>query len=173
MNNILANADEEILARYIPGMCDGTLVGALGLTEPGAGSDAVGGMRTTARRDGDRYLLNGTKLFITNGPIADLVLVYAKTDADAGPHGVTAFVVPTDAPGFSVAQKLVKMGLRGTQTAELVFEDCAVEGANIVGRENHGVAVLMSGLDLERVGLAFLILGMAERALVLAIDYAR
>jgi isovaleryl-CoA dehydrogenase len=173
MNNIVANGDDDLLARVIPGMCDGTLIGALGLTEPGAGSDALGGMRTTARRDGDRFVLNGTKLFITNGPIADLVLVYAKTDTAAGARGITAFVVPTDAPGFSVAQKLVKMGLRGSQTAELVFDDCVVDAANIVGRENAGLAVVMSGLDLERVGLAFLILGMAERALALAIDYAR
>jgi isovaleryl-CoA dehydrogenase len=173
MNNVLANGSEELLHRYIPGMCAGRLVGALGLTEPGAGSDALGGMRTTARREGDRYLLSGTKLFITNGPIADLVLVYAKTDLAAGPHGISAFVVPTDAPGFSVAQKLVKMGLRGSQTGELVFEDCEVPASNLLGEENRGVAVLMSGLDLERVGLSFLILGMGERALELTIEYAR
>jgi isovaleryl-CoA dehydrogenase len=173
MNNILANASGELLQRYIPGMCEGHLVGALGLTEPGAGSDALGGMRTTARRDGDHYLLNGTKLFITNGPIADLVLVYAKTDPAAGPHGISAFVVETDAPGFTVAQKLVKMGLRGSQTAELVFDDCRVPAANLVGDENRGVAVVMSGLDLERIGLAFLVVGMAERALELTIEFAR
>lgn len=173
MNNLIANASAELLQRYVPAMCDGTRVGALGLTEPGAGSDALGGMRTTARRDGDRYVLNGTKLFITNGPIAGLVLVYAKTDIDAGAHGISAFAVPTDTPGFSVAQKLTKMGLRGSQTAELVFDECAVPAANLVGAENRGVAVVMSGLDLERIGLAFLILGMAERALELTIDYAR
>jgi isovaleryl-CoA dehydrogenase len=173
MNNILANGRDELLRRYIPGMCEGRLVGALGLTEPGAGSDALGGMRTTARPDGERYLLNGTKLFITNGPIADLVLVYAKTDLSSGPHGITAFVVDTDSPGFSVAQKLVKMGLRGSQTAELVFDDCSVPARNLVGDENGGVAVVMSGLDLERIGLSFLILGMAERALELTIEYAR
>jgi isovaleryl-CoA dehydrogenase len=130
-------------------------------------------MRTTARRIGDEYVLNGTKLFITNGPIADLVLTYAKTDLDSGPHGISAFVVPTESPGFSVSQKLVKMGLRGSQTAELVFDDCRVPARNLVGEENRGVAVVMSGLDLERIGLSFLILGMAERALELAIDYAR
>jgi isovaleryl-CoA dehydrogenase len=172
MNNILANGSAELLERYIPGMCEGRLVGALGLTEPGAGSDALGGMRTTARREGDEYILNGTKLFITNGPIADLVLVYAKTDPAAGAHGISAFVVQTDAPGFSVAQKLVKMGLRGSQTAELVFDDCRVPAANLVGEENRGVAVVMSGLDLERIGLAFLIVGMAERALELTVEYA-
>ncbi len=173
MNNIVANGSPALSERYVPGMCAGRVVGALGLTEPGAGSDALGGMRTTARRDGDRYLLNGSKLFITNGPIADVVLVYAKTDLDAGPHGITAFVVETGSRGFHVAQKLTKMGLRGSQTAELVFDDCEVPADNIVGVENRGVAVVMSGLDLERIGLAFLILGMAERALELALEYAR
>jgi isovaleryl-CoA dehydrogenase len=173
LNNILANGSDELLRRYIPGMCEGRLVGALGLTEPGAGSDALGGMRTTARPTGDEYVLNGTKLFITNGPIADIVLTYAKTDLDAGPYGISAFVVPTETPGFSVAQKLVKMGLRGSQTAELVFDDCRVPAENLVGDENRGIAVVMSGLDLERIGLSFLILGMAERALELTIDHAR
>jgi isovaleryl-CoA dehydrogenase len=173
VNNILANAGEELRRRYIPAMCDGRLVGALGLTEPGAGSDALGGMRTTARRDGDVYVLNGTKLFITNGPIAGVVLVYAKTDPSLGAHGISAFVVDAGTPGFVVSQKLVKMGLRGSPTAELVFEDCRVPATNLVGEENRGVAVLMSGLDLERIGLAFLIVGMAERALELTIDHAR
>jgi isovaleryl-CoA dehydrogenase len=173
MNNILANGSDELCRRYVPRMCDGTLVGALGLTEPGAGSDALGGMRTTAHRDGDDYVLDGTKLFITNGPIADVVLVYAKTDRERGPHGISAFVVETSSSGFSVSQKLVKMGLRGSQTAELVFDSCRVPAANLVGEEHRGVAVVMSGLDLERIGLAFLIIGMAERALELTIDYAR
>jgi isovaleryl-CoA dehydrogenase len=173
MNNILANAGEELRRRYIPAMCEGRLVGALGLTEPGAGSDALGGMRTTARRDGDGYVLNGTKLFITNGPIADVVLVYAKTDPSLGAHGISAFIVETGTAGFAVSQKLVKMGLRGSPTAELVFEDCRVPATNLVGEENRGVAVVMSGLDLERIGLAFLIVGMAERALELTIDHAR
>jgi isovaleryl-CoA dehydrogenase len=173
MNNIRVNASEELCRRYIPGMCEGRLVGALGLTEPGAGSDALGGMRTTARRDGDDYVLNGTKLFITNGPIADVVLLYAKTDPALGAHGISAFVVETGTPGFTVSQKLVKMGLRGSPTAELVLEDCRVPAGNLVGEENRGVAVVMSGLDLERIGLAFLIIGMAERALELTIEYAR
>src|ERR1700741_3352050 len=103
MNNILANGSDQVLHPYIPVMCGGALVGALGLTEPGAGSDALGGMRTTARREGDQYVLNGTKLFITNGPIADLVLTYAKTDLGAGPRGISAFVVPTGSPGFAVS----------------------------------------------------------------------
>jgi isovaleryl-CoA dehydrogenase len=138
LNNILANAGEELRRRYIPAMCDGRVVGALGLTEPGAGSDALGGMRTTARRDGDGYVLNGTKLFITNGPIAGVVLVYAKTDLSLGAHGISAFIVETDTPGFAVSQKLVKMGLRGSPTAELVFEDCRVPATNLVGEENRG-----------------------------------
>jgi isovaleryl-CoA dehydrogenase len=173
MNNVLANGSADLCARYVPAMCEGRMVGALGLTEPGAGSDALGGMRTIARRDGDEYVLNGTKMFITNGPIADVVLVYAKTDPARGAHGISAFVVETDTPGFGVAQKLVKMGLRGSQTAELVFEDCRVPAGNLVGDENRGVAVVMSGLDLERLGLAFLIVGMAERALELTVEYAR
>jgi isovaleryl-CoA dehydrogenase len=172
LNNILANADSELCARYVPGMCDGSVVGALGLTEPGAGSDALGGMRTTARRDGDHYVLNGTKTFITNGPIADVVLVYAKTSPDLGAHGISAFVVETDAPGFAVAQKLTKMGMRGSQTAELVFDECRVPAENLVGAENGGVGVVMSGLDLERIGLSFMIIGMCERALELSLEYA-
>jgi isovaleryl-CoA dehydrogenase len=173
LNNIVANASDALCRAYVPGMCEGRLVGALGLTEPGAGSDALGGMRTSARRDGDHYVLNGTKLFITNGPIADVVLVYAKTDPARGAHGISAFVVETASPGFAVSQKLVKMGLRGSQTAELVFDDCRVPAGNLVGGENRGVAVVMSGLDLERIGLAFLIVGMAERALDLTVEYAR
>lgn len=173
LNNILANANEDICKRYIPGLSDGSVVGCLGLTEPGAGSDALGGMRTTARRDGDEYVLNGSKLFITNGPIADIVLIYAKTDPDAGPHGISAFVLETDTPGFQVAQKLVKMGIRGSQTAELALEDCRVPAANLVGEENKGVRVVMSGLDYERIGLAFMILGGAERALEISVEYAK
>jgi isovaleryl-CoA dehydrogenase len=173
LNNILANASEQLCARYVPAMCEGRLVGALGLTEPGAGSDALGGMRTTAHRDGDHYVLNGTKMFITNGSIADLVLVYAKTDPERGPHGISAFLVETATPGFSVSQKLVKMGTRGSPTVELVFEDCRIPAENLVGEENRGIGVVMRGLDLERIGLTFLIVGMAERALELTIDYAR
>jgi len=171
-NNIFRNANDEIKQRYLPGLCDGTLVGALGLTEPGAGSDALGSMATTARRDGDEFVLNGTKIYITNGDIADVVLVYAKTDLAAGHRGITAFVVDTDTPGFSVAQKLSKMGYRGSPTAELVFDDCRVPAANIVGEENNGVAVVMSGLDLERIFYAPAAVGMAERCLELSLEHA-
>ena len=173
MNNILRNGNDDIRRRYIPGLCDGSLVGALGLTEPGAGSDALGSMATTARREGDSYVLNGRKLYITNGPVADIVLVYAKTDRDKGAKGISAFVVEKGTPGFAVAQKLDKMGFRGSTTAELTFDDCRVPAANLVGEENRGVAVVMSGLDLERAIVAMINVGMAERALDLAVDYAR
>ncbi len=173
VNNIYRNAAEDLRRRYLPGLCRGELVGALGLTEPGAGSDALGSMRTTARRQGEHYLLNGSKLYITNGPVADVLLVYAKTAPERGPQGISAFVVEKAYPGFRVAQKLTKMGFRGSQTAELVFEDCRVPAANLVGVENGGVAVVMSGLDLERAMIAPLCLGIAERALTLTIEYAQ
>lgn len=173
MNNILRNGNEAQRKKYIPGLCDGTLTGALGLTEPGAGSDALGSMRTTARREGDHYLLNGTKIFITNGPVADVLLVYAKTDKEKGAQGISAFIVEKDFPGFRVAQKMVKMGFRGSQTGELVFEDCRVPAENLVGVEDHGVKVVMSGLDLERAVISPICLGIAERALELSLDYAR
>ena len=173
MNNILRNGSDDIRKRYIPGLVDGSLIGALGLTEPGAGSDALGSMATTARRDGDDYVLNGRKLYITNGPIADVLLVYAKTDRDRGAKGISAFVVEKDFPGFGVAQKLNKMGFRGSQTGELVFDDCRVPAANMVGEENRGHVVVMSGLDLERAMISPICLGISERALELSVEYAR
>jgi isovaleryl-CoA dehydrogenase len=173
VNNLYRNANELLRREYLPALCSGQLVGALGLTEPGAGSDALGSMRTTARSCGDHYLINGSKLFITNGPIADVLLVYAKTSPQKGPHGISAFIVEKDFPGFRVAQKLTKMGFRGSQTAELVFEDCRVPAKNLVGNEDAGVAVVMSGLDLERAMIAPLCLGIAERALELSIGYAQ
>lgn len=172
LHNILRNANDEQKARFVPGMCRGELIGGLGLTEPGAGSDALGSMRTTARREGDEYVLNGRKIYITNGPVSDLLLVYAKTDKDAGPKGVSAFIVEAGTPGFSVAQKLTKMGFRGSQTAELIFDECRVPAANLVGGENKGVRVVMSGLDLERAMISPICLGIAERALELSIEYA-
>ena len=167
LNNIFRNASEEQRAKYLPGLCSGKSVGALGLTEPGAGSDALGSMRTTARREGDCYLLNGRKLYITNGPVADVLLVYAKTAPDQGPHGISAFIVEKDFPGFSVAQKLKKMGFRGSPTGELVFDNCEVPVENRVGAENDGVAVVMSAM------ISPLCVGMAERALELSVEYAR
>jgi isovaleryl-CoA dehydrogenase len=173
VNNIYRNANEEQRRRYLPRLCSGEHVGALGLTEPGAGSDALGSMRTTARRQGEHYLLNGSKLYITNGPVADVLLVYAKTAPERGPQGISAFIVEKGFPGFRVAQKLTKMGFRGSQTAELAFTDCQVPVANLVGAENGGVAVVMSGLDLERAMIAPLCLGIAERALELSLEYAK
>lgn len=172
LHNILRNASDAQKQQYLPGLCSGEKIGALGLTEPGAGSDALGSMATTAVRDGDDYLINGRKLYITNGPVADVLLVYAKTDRDAGAKGISAFIVDKDAPGFQVAQKLEKMGFRGSQTAELVFDDCRVPAANRIGEENSGVRVVMSGLDLERAMISPICLGIAERALELSIEYA-
>jgi isovaleryl-CoA dehydrogenase len=171
--NLYRNANEEQRLRFLPGLCSGALIGALGLTEPGAGSDAMGSMRTTARRDGDDYVLDGSKMFITNGPVADVLLVYAKTDRAKGAKGISAFIVEKDFPGFKVAQKLVKMGFRGSPTGELVFDGCRVPARNLLGEEDHGVRVVMSGLDLERTMVAPLCLGIAERALQLAIEHAR
>ncbi|MHA7836063.1 MAG: acyl-CoA dehydrogenase family protein [bacterium] len=173
LNNILRNGSPEQVERTIPGLSDGSLIGCLGLTEPGAGSDALGSMATTAVRDGNDYVVNGRKLYITNGPVADLCLLYAKTAPEAGAHGITAFIVDMDTPGCSVAQKMIKMGFRGSQTAELAFDDCRIPAANVVGRENGGVKCLMSGLDLERAAIAPICVGMAERALELSIDHAK
>ena len=172
LNNIARNASPALCDKYLPALCRGSAIGALGLTEPGAGSDALGSMATTARRDGDTYILNGSKLYITNGPVADVLLVYAKTDRAAGAKGISAFIIEKDFPGFAVAQKLDKMGFRGSTTAELVFDNCVVPAANLVGAENRGVGVVMSGLDLERAIVAMINVGMAERALALALDYA-
>jgi isovaleryl-CoA dehydrogenase len=172
-NNLYRNANELLRRRFLPGLCSGKWVGALALTEPGAGSDALGSMRTTARRHGDHYLLNGSKIYITNGPVADVLLVYAKTAPERGAQGISAFVVEKDFPGFRVAQKLTKMGFRGSQTAELVFEDCRVPAENLVGQENAGISVVMSGLDLERAMIAPICLGISERALQLSLDYAQ
>jgi isovaleryl-CoA dehydrogenase len=173
LNNIYRNGDERQRRKYLPGLCSGRQIGALGLTEPGAGSDALGSMRTTARRDGDHYILNGSKIYITNGPVADVLLIYAKTARDKGAHGISAFIVEKDYPGFKVAQKLEKMGYRGSQTAELVFEECRVPAENLVGEENRGVAVVMSGLDLERAMISPLCLGISERAFDLSVEYAQ
>jgi isovaleryl-CoA dehydrogenase len=172
LHNLVRNANAEQKRSYLPGFCDGSVIGALGMTEPGAGSDALGSMATTARREGDDYVLNGRKLFITNGPVADVLLVYAKTDLEKKQHGISAFIVEKDYPGFSVAQKLDKMGWRGSPTGELVFDECRVPAGNLVGEENRGNVVMMSGLDIERVIGAFFSLGMAQRAFDLAVEYA-
>ena len=172
-NNIHRHASDMQRQRYLPGLCSGKLIGALALTEPAAGSDALGSMRMTARREADHYVLSGTKMFITNGPVADVVLTYAKTTPELGAHGVSAFIVEKDFPGFGVAQKLTKMGFRGSQTGELVFDNCRVPVENRLGAENDALGIVMTGLDLERATIAAICLGVAERALQLSIDYAQ
>lgn len=172
-NNLYRNGSEAQRRKWLPDLCSGRKIGCLGLTEPGAGSDALGSMRTTARREGDEWVLNGSKIYITNGPVADVILVYAKTDRDKGAHGISAFVVEKGTPGFAVAQKLEKMGYRGSQTGELVFDECRIPAENLVGRENAGVSIVMSGLDLERAMISPICLGIAERALDLSVDYAK
>lgn len=171
-HNIVRNASDALKQKYLPGFSDGSIIGALGLTEPGAGSDALGSMATTARRDGDKYIINGRKMFITMGPVAEVILLYAKTDPGKGPRGVSAFVFETKTPGFKVAQKLAKMGWRGIPTAELVFDECEVPVENIIGTENGGIGVVMSGLNMERVMMCFHMLGVAQRALDISVDYA-
>jgi isovaleryl-CoA dehydrogenase len=171
LNNILRNGTAAQKRRYLPKLCSGEWVGALGLTEPGAGSDALGGMSTTARRDGDDYVLNGRKMFISNGPIADVLLIYAKTAPERGPKGISAFIVEKGFAGFHAEPKLRKMGWRGAPTSELVFEDCRVPAENLLGTENHGVAIVMSGLDLERAFLAAPLVGSSQRCLDLALEH--
>ena len=171
-NNLYHNGSEAVREKYLPKLCAGEWIGCLGLTEPGAGSDALGAMRCRAERDGDHYLINGTKLYITNGPVADLCLLYAKTERDKGSKGITAFAVETASPGFDVAQKLVKMGFRGSPTGELVFNDLPVPLTQIIGAEHQGHQVVMSGLDVERAAIAAISVGIAERALDLSVEYA-
>ncbi|MCC7121929.1 MAG: acyl-CoA dehydrogenase family protein [Gammaproteobacteria bacterium] len=172
LDNLVRNANAEQKARYLPLFCTGRAIGALGMTEPGAGSDALGSMATRATRDGDHYVLNGRKLFITNGPVADVLLVYAKTAPERRTHGISAFIVEKTFPGFRVAQHLDKMGWRGSPTGELVFDDVRVPVANRVGEENGGAGIMMSGLDVERVIGAFYGVGLAQRALDIAVEYA-
>jgi isovaleryl-CoA dehydrogenase len=170
-NNIHKNANEKLKEKYLPPMVSGDKIGALGLTEPNAGSDAMS-LRTRAVKKGDRYILNGTKMFITNGPIADTLLVYAKTDPEKGAKGISAFIVEKEFPGFSVSRKLKKCGMRGSPTGELVFEDCEVPAENLVGEENMGVHVMTSGLDIERIVLGAGSVGMAQQALDYSVRYA-
>ena len=153
VNQIKRNANAEQKAKYLPKLMSGEHVGALAMSEPGSGSDVVS-MKLRAEKKGDRFILNGNKMWITNGPDADTLVVYAKTDIDAGPKGITAFIIEKGFKGFSTAQKLDKLGMRGSNTCELVFQDCEVPEENILGNLNGGVRVLMSGLDYERVVLA-------------------
>lgn len=170
VNQIRRNGNAGQKSRYLPGLIAGSAVGALAMSEPEAGSDVVS-MRLRAEHRGDVYVLNGTKMWITNGPDADVLVVYAKTDPEAGPRGITAFIVERGMKGFSCAQKLDKLGMRGSNTGELVFEDCAVPAENILGGIGRGVNVLMSGLDYERAVLAAGPLGIMQACLDVVLPY--
>ncbi len=170
VNQIRRNGNDAQRQRYLPRLISGEHVGALAMSEPGAGSDVVG-MRLAAAKKGDRYILNGTKMWITNGPDADVLVVYAKTDAGAGARGITAFIVEKTFEGFSTAQKLDKLGMRGSNTCELVFEDCEVPEENVLGEVGRGVNVLMSGLDYERVVLAAGPLGIMQACMDIVVPY--
>ncbi|MEM7776908.1 MAG: isovaleryl-CoA dehydrogenase [Pseudomonadota bacterium] len=170
VNQIRRNGSEAQKQRYLPKLISGEHLGGLAMSEPGAGSDVVS-MQLRAEKKGDRYILNGTKMWITNGPGGDVLVVYAKTDPDAGARGITAFIIEKDFKGFSVAQKLDKLGMRGSSTGELVFENCEVPEENVLGAVNKGVHVLMSGLDYERVVLAAGPIGIMQAAIDIAMPY--
>ncbi|WP_412546223.1 isovaleryl-CoA dehydrogenase [Maricaulis sp. MIT060901] len=172
VNQIRRWATLEQKAKYLPKLMSGEHVGALAMSEPGAGSDVVG-MRLKAEKRGDRYVLNGSKMWITNAPAADTLVVYAKTDMDAHSRGITAFLIEKDFKGFSVAQKLDKLGMRGSETGELVFEDCEVPEENIMGPLNEGVKVLMSGLDYERAVLSSGPVGIMQSCMDIVMPYIR
>jgi len=169
--NIYRNGNDQQRKKYLPDLIAGKTIGAIAITEPGAGSDALS-MTTRADKKGDSYVLNGTKMFITNGPLADVMVVYAKTDPAAGSKGVTAFIVEKDFPGFSRGKSLKKMGVRGSPTGELIFEDCIVPAENVLGVENEGVRVLMNGLDRERIIYSVCPIGVAQGAFDVAFKYA-
>jgi len=170
--NIQRNGNDNLKRKYLPLMVTGEKIGALAITEPSAGSDAMS-IRTRAERDGDHFLLNGTKMFITNGPIADVVLVYVKTDPARGAHGISAFIVEKGFEGFSVGRKIKKAGMRGSPTSEIIFENCRVPAENLVGELNRGVEVMTRGLDIERVMGAAMGVGSARQALDYSIRYSQ
>ncbi len=170
VNQIRLNGTEEQKRRYLPKLVSGEHVGALAMSEPGAGSDVVS-MTTRAEKRGDRWILNGRKMWITNGPEADVIVVYAKTAPEAGSRGITAFIVEKGFPGFSVGQKLDKLGMRGSPTSELVFDDCEVPEENVLGEVNRGVRVLMRGLDYERLVLSGGPLGIMTACLDVVLPY--
>jgi isovaleryl-CoA dehydrogenase len=170
VNQIRRNGNAEQKKRYLPKLISGEHVGALAMSEPNAGSDVVS-MRTRADRRGDRYVLNGSKMWITNGPLAETMVVYAKTDPTAGSRGITAFIVEKSSKGFSTGQKLDKLGMRGSDTGEVVFTDCEVPAENVLGVVGNGVNVLMSGLDYERAVLAAGPIGVMQACLDLVIPY--
>jgi isovaleryl-CoA dehydrogenase len=170
INQIRRNGSDEQKKRYLPKLISGEHVGALAMSEPGSGSDVVS-MRTRAEKKGSKYVLNGNKMWITNGPIADTLFVYAKTDPQAGSKGITSFLIEKGFKGFRTAQKLDKLGMRGSDTGELIFEDCEVPEENVVGEVNRGVKVLMSGLDYERAVLAAGAVGIMRTALDVVLPY--
>ena len=170
VNQIRRQGSKDQKTRYLPKLISGEHVGALAMSEPSAGSDVVS-MRLQAEKRGDHYILNGNKMWITNGPEADILVVYAKTDPDAGPHGITAFLIEKGFKGFSTAQKLDKLGMRGSDTCELIFEDCAVPEENVVGHQGEGVRILMSGLDYERLVLSAGPLGIMQACMDVVMPY--
>ena len=170
VNQIRRNGTEAQKRKYLPKLISGEHIGALAMSEAGSGSDVVS-MRLRAERKGDRYVLNGTKMWITNGPDADVLVVYAKTDPNAGSRGITAFLIEKGMKGFGAAQKLDKLGMRGSNTGELVFEDCEVPAENVLGEVGHGVAVLMSGLDYERAVLSGGPIGIMQACMDVVIPY--
>jgi isovaleryl-CoA dehydrogenase len=171
-HNLARTGSEAQKKKYLPALASGEKLGALAMTEPDAGSDVLS-MRTSAERRNGEYILNGTKTFITNGPVADVVLVYARTDKNAGPRGISAFIVENTFPGFSVGKEFKKMGMRGSPTSELIFEDCRVPAENLIGEENGGLRILMSGLDVERVVMSCLGVGIAQAAFDASVNYAK
>jgi isovaleryl-CoA dehydrogenase len=170
VNQLCRWGNDEQKMRFLPKLVSGEYLGALAMSEVGAGSDVMG-MRTTAVRDGDDYLLNGSKMWITNAPMADVMIVYAKTDPSADSHGVSAFLVERDAPGYSTPQKLDKLGMRGSDTSEVLLENCRVPAENLLAEEGKGAAILMSGLDSERVVLAGGSLGIMAACLDIVMPY--
>ena len=170
VNQIRRNGSQAQKEKYLPGLISGEHVGALAMSEPGSGSDVVS-MRTTAIKKGDRYVLNGSKMWITNGPVAETLVVYAKTDPDGGPRGITAFLIEKSMKGFSTAQKLDKLGMRGSDTCELVFQDCEVPEENVLGQVGGGVNVLMSGLDYERLVLSGGPIGIMQACMDVVVPY--
>ena len=170
VNQIHRNGNDEQKAKFLPKLVSGEHVGALAMSEPGAGSDVVS-MKLRADLDGDKFVLNGNKMWITNGPDADTLVVYAKTEPDAGPRGITAFIIERDFDGFSTAQKLDKLGMRGSNTCELVFDNCEVPVENVLGELNGGVKVLMSGLDYERIVLAAGPVGIMAACMDVVVPY--
>ncbi|KAF9156623.1 hypothetical protein DFQ26_009295, partial [Actinomortierella ambigua] len=167
---ISRNGNDAQKRKYLPKLISGEHVGALAMSEHTSGSDVVS-MKLQARKEGDKYVLNGTKFWITNGPDADTLVVYAKTDIKAGPKGITAFIIEKGMKGFSRGQKLDKLGMRGSNTCELIFEDCEVPAENVLGEVGKGVYVLMSGLDYERLVLSGGPLGLMQNAMDITLDY--